>query len=326
MLASPASRIAIAAAAVLAMLWPCALAGAAAYFQVPDGDWSVAGNWAGGLPSSTSVASVGTTAGGGVNPAVARIGADVGAATGRVNVTVGVEAATAGTVIHTAGTAYLNPTIGSYGTGSYVHNGGTLMAGQFVLGKEVSGVGTYSLNDATLTATGIEVGSWGTGTFSQIGGSVTVSSGTTYNAVILGALNSGASNYGKGTYNLAGDGVLTIRRATGSFPAPSTVLQIGRYGTGTFNIGNAASGGTVNESGTTGAAGALSVKHFSAAGYPAGSGGLLNGWGMIDLKGVFTNNGVVRANGYGTDRTLNISAYSSLSNGVARRTSPAREW
>ena len=293
----------------------------ASYFNVADGDWSTASNWVGGLPSSSSPASVGAMAGGGLATATARIGGDVGGASNRMNLTVGVEAGTNGTVVQTAGTAYLYPTIGGAGTGTFTQSGGSVIAGPLKIGQETTGVGTYNLNGASLRTTGVELGYWGTGAVNQVGGNVTISSpGSTYTYVIVGDLNGGESSYGRGTYNLSGNGVLTIDRATGTFPPPNSVLQIGRYGNGTFNIGDATSGGTINESGTTGAPVALSVRLFSAGGYPAGSQGTLHGWGDIALKGVFTNNGVVQADGYGTDRALTIASYSSFNHTIANPT------
>jgi hypothetical protein len=46
----------------------------------------------------------------------------------------------------------------------------------------------------------------------------------------------------------------------------------------------------------------------------------LRGYGTVDLRGTFTHNGTVIADGYGQDRDLNITSYSALENSTDNTT------
>lgn len=112
-----------------------------------------------------------------------------------------------------------NTIVGSTGTGSYSHSGGShVINNNLVLGDSAGGNGTYNLSGTGSVTAGYEfIGVFGgTGTFNHSGGT---------NAVTRLTLGT----YGSGTYNLSGTGSLTAAEE-----------YIGRYGSGTFNQ----SGGT----------------------------------------------------------------------------------
>ncbi len=107
-------------------------------------------------------------------------------------------------------------TVGLGGTGYFYQSGGTHdIADILVLGNQTSGSGTYRLSDdvapATLTTRETVVGAFGTGAFTQTGGSHTT------DTLVLG-YNVG----GNGTYDLSGGSL------------ESDFQRIGLEGTGTF--------------------------------------------------------------------------------------------
>ena len=94
-------------------------------------------------------------------------------------------------------TVYGDTIVGNYGTGAFTQTGGTHTIGSadqsddpnLVLGNYTGSTGTYTLSGGSLTVYGDTiVGNYGTGTFTQTGGTHTA------NNVIIGA----------GTYNLSG--------------------------------------------------------------------------------------------------------------------------
>ena len=94
-------------------------------------------------------------------------------------------------------TVYGDTTVGNYGTGTFTQSGGTYTigsagrSGNLVLGNNGNAVGTYTLSGGSLTVYGYAlVGTDGTGTFNQSGGTHTA------NNVNIG--------FGTGTYNLSG--------------------------------------------------------------------------------------------------------------------------
>ncbi len=156
---------------------------------------------------------------------------------------------------HTAGAMYLGDQ--ATGVGEYHLSGGSLEAGGIVLGewggtgafvqnqsdatsqvktsdltlaRQANAVGTYELSAGTLETHYTTIGNWGQGTFTQTGGTHTVSE-----SLVLGReLDSSGSTtvFGTGTYNLSG----------GTLNATTTV---GQAGVGTFNN----TGGTHNVTG-----------------------------------------------------------------------------
>ena len=101
-----------------------------------------------------------------------------------------------------------------------------------------------------------------------------------------------------------------------------TVGGTGAYAAsnGTFNMGNAS--GTLASLGLTGNIGGSRVADLVIRAHDATNGNALSGTspgcGTVGLDGALINNGVVRADGYGIDQTLDMSSFASVNlSGVA---------
>ena len=99
------------------------------------------------------------------------------------------------------------------------------------------------------------------------------------------------SRYGTGTYNLTGGKLRIERDQTKS-------VYIGDTGAGRLNMGDANGSGVIEVFGTDPDNVHLVVRSSLE------SSGVINGWGGIHIPGKITMNGLVIADGYGTDRTL----------------------
>ena len=179
-----------------------------------------------------------------------------------------------GSVILSGGTASFSGTlkIGSSGTGTFSHGGGTspasLSAVNLILGENAAGNGTYAMsNGATLSLSGSEtIGLGGTGVFTQTGGNHQVAS-----------LVVGAQAGGSGTMTLVGgsltiangaiigdSGLGTVLHSGGNFTASSLSVKNGLYALSngaTLNVLGTEdiSAGTFKQSGGLNQAGAVSV-------------------------------------------------------------------
>jgi T5SS/PEP-CTERM-associated repeat protein len=209
-------------------------------------------------------------------------------------------------VLNVNGAAY----VGDSGTGVFTQTGGTVTIifptgwsgdttdGNLYIGNVAGSSGTFNLSGtgqltASSTPTGQEyVGNVGSGTFAQSGGTNTV------NNLYIGYYSGSV-----GVYSLSG-GSLRISRATSA-----NCLCVGASGSGEFLVGDAAGAGTVSEMGAGTGVG-LTVRQN------IGASGTVEGWGVVGLSGGLTNNGRVIADGYGQDRTLDFSSFSSVSNGI----------
>ncbi len=124
--------------------------------------------------------------------------------------------------------------VGAGGVGFFDHQAGSHgIGGSLVLGRDVSGVGTYNMSGGNLTSAGTVVGRDGTGNFNHDSGTNAIS----------GSLVLGHGETGDGTYGIGG----------GSLTSAETV--VGRDGTGAFNHNagtNAVSGSLVLGYGETG--------------------------------------------------------------------------
>ena len=170
-------------------------------------------------------------------------------------------------------------------------------------GGQVS-VGSLAINNGSATLTGL-----GSAVQTVLGGIATVGSGAT-NPSGPGQLNIGAGTtftsggvfavQNGGTVNMAG-GLLSLPR--GRAGAAFTVTQ------GTFNLGDINGTGTISEAGA-GSGVSMTVD------YQNGGAGTFHGWGMVGLSGNLTNNGRVVADGYGIDRTLDLSGFISVLNTI----------
>ena len=202
-------------------------------------------------------------------------------------------------------------------------NGATVYVG----GELYNGVnGNGTVNQAagtTLTVNGsLHAGYGGSGpsVWTQAGGTTTVN-----NEFRVGE-NGGAT----GTYNLNG-GTLTVNvnggtgyigvggGSTGVFNQAGGTVYVGRHGqefnvgysgSGTWNLGNASVAGNVLETGTGSVN--LRVRNQGTAE------GTIQGWGTWGMTGYTYMDGIVRANGYGTDRTLDFSSFAGSGNSSIR--------
>jgi T5SS/PEP-CTERM-associated repeat protein len=196
--------------------------------------------------------------------------------------------------------------VGELGTGSFIQSGGTVsVAGRaqgtaatgLIIGWRTSGTGVYELSGGSLSAIDEYVGEWGSGTFTQTGGTNTVSNTLTI------AANPGSS----GSYDLQG-GTLTVNNGivnNGSFHvvagATATVGGAGLAnnasgeltGSGTIQ-GNVVSAGLVSPGDSVGV---LSINgDYSQSGILAIEiGGLLAGseYDVLNVSGTATLDGTL---------------------------------
>lgn len=242
------------------MLGTAPLRAAGCTWGVPSGDWSVASNWGGAVPSTTSNGYVinGGTASITSSDAVCNslyLGDPNSTNTGTIQMS--------GGSLSVSSHEYL----GNKGTGTFLQSGGTNNLGSngcLYLGFTSSG-GSYNLSGSGVLNADVEyVGNVGTSTFNQSSGTNIVKAGFT-----LG---------GAGTYNLTG----------------GALLVPGILGSGTFNLG----GGTLvaNNGFSTGQAitltgsggnGNINTGGYAVtlSGYLTGPGGLNNiGGGILTLS------------------------------------------
>ena len=303
---------------------------------VPSGDWSLPANWGGKLPTYSDSAWISNGGTASVNSSVT---------CGALYLSRGMASINAGQLFvafnggpNESAVAY----VGYNDSGTISQSGGTLSIdtlGDVMLGSKAGTTGTYKLDGGLLSTYYLDVGSGGTGVFTQSAGSAnvvnmflrtgsyTLSSGTLtahlqhigYNNGVFTQTggtnvfgNTGDVGFGglelaagytdsHGTYNLLG-GTLTAVK-------PQSFMQqlcVGYYGEGIFNIGDANGTGTLNEYSGTGYSMNMLVRYYS------GASGTVHGWGSIGLSGSLENNGRVIADGYGVDRTLDMSQFSAV--------------
>ena len=195
------------------------------YWQGSSGFWTDGGHWTEGVPEAGDYAYInnGSTA-------------TVDAAATAYNLYLGGSAGESGTVrIEPAGDLSLTNNfsaieVGVDGRGEIIQTGGSVaMTGSYpyvALGYEVGGYGAYELGGTgTLSASRLLIGFYGTGTFTQTGGTNTLRSD----------VRVGHGHSGVGRYELSGAAELRIRDE----------LYVGSEGTGTF----VQTGGTVEMTG-----------------------------------------------------------------------------
>ncbi len=227
-------------------------------------------------------------------------------------------------------TLYQN--VGRAGLGAVVQTGGTnTMTYDMNLGTVAGGDGAYTLGGGRLAGRTLQVGVRGTGVFQATGGELSYKgiqvggfegssgrmdlSGTAtvhadtltvgYDAAADALLDQAAgavvvttrTRVVSGQYHLAG-GSLVMQRGT------ARTVEIGTYGSGAaWMLGNADGTATVGEQGSGNGVG-LTVSS-------AGS-GTLRGWGTVSLGGTLDNSGRVVADGYGTSRDLDLTAFGAV--------------
>ena len=149
----------------------------------------------------------------------------------------------------TAATEY----VGYSGTGTFTQSGGANSIGSYYysgplyVGANAGGSGSYSLSGSGLLSANSEyVGSSGTGTFTQTGGTNNV------NSYYAGSLTLGANAGGSGAYNLSGSGLLSANSEYLGYSGTGSFTQSGgTHTTNSLYLGyNAGSSGSYSLSGS----------------------------------------------------------------------------
>ena len=167
--------------------------------------------------------------------------------------------------------------------------------------KQGVGAAHFQLGDGeTLTNSQVIVGHLGTGVATQTGGLHTVDS------LYLGVIKTG-----HGLYQLTG-GELSVTTTPDDPDAFVHTIEIGSAGEGVFLIGDAHSTGRITQTGD-GVGANLTVGAIRSAS------GTLRGWGTVGLTGNLSNNGRIIADGYGQDRTLDLTSFASVGNDFSNR-------
>ncbi|MCG2660498.1 MAG: hypothetical protein L6437_09665 [Kiritimatiellae bacterium] len=188
--------------------------------------------------------------------------------------------------------------IGSSGVGTFRQLGGTnSLVGGVDIGSLAGSSGSYELTNGLVEAACMWVGNAGQGVFTQTGGQVHI------NATANRGLVIGSATTGQGVYNLWGG---TFEMDSGNWGGIS-LGYAGWWGgfvggDGTLNLGNATGTGTlvVNGSSPCVFRGTNTAKST------------LRGWGTLSANSL-QQNGRVVADGYGTDRTLDLSGTTFIS-------------
>jgi hypothetical protein len=198
-----------------------------------------------------------------------------------------------------------NNTAGTPNPGNEINqNGGTISANGVNLGYSAAAL-TYNMSDGKLIVTnsrnliigigGASLGDGASVTFNQTGGAVTAA------GLLIGqAGTTGIYNMTCGTLNgITSTGNIKIGAVSGTYASVKSE----------FNLGDVNGTGTISCNSST----SLYLDYRNST---------LNGWGIFDLGGTGTssawlfNEGVIKANGYGNQRTLDLSQfYKVASNG-----------
>ena len=174
-----------------------------------SGDWCVASNWGGAVPTNTDTAYV-------VNG-------------GTATVTMPGETCLqlwlgnppgSGTVQMTDGdlSTFGTESIGNLGRGSFMQSGGTNSADFLHIGNIAGSNGTYNLSDSGLISVYVSeaIGVYGTGIFTQSGGA-----NSAYDLTIGDYAGS------SGTYSLSGNGSLSVTNQNVGYNGPGIFAQLG---------------------------------------------------------------------------------------------------
>jgi len=177
--------------------------------------------------------------------------------------------------------------IASLAPGTFNQYGGTVTVHNLDIGRALVSPAAYNMVSGQLLIDELELGIFGHGFVSQSGGSVHVK-----DVFEIGAYSDVSS---AGTYNLTGGSVVLSNGC-------SFVMGVDLKPVSVLNIGDTNGTGTIVEE--SGAGIALEL------GYSSTQERLLRGWGTIALTGNLQNSGRVEADGYGTDRDLDLSTFS----------------
>ena len=169
-----------------------------------------------------------------------------------------------------------------------------------ILGLEL-GKANFHLGDGeSLVNKEVIVGHLGTGVATQVGGLHTVDS------LYLGVIKTG-----RGLYQLTG-GELSVTASPIDPNAAAHTIEIGSAGEGLFLLGNMDSTGRITQTDDGGGVN-LTLGAIRSAN------GTLRGWGTVALTGQLSNNGRIIADGYGQDRSLDLSSFATVTNDFSNR-------
>ena len=204
------------------------------------------------------------------------------------NVTVGDDSSAAGRMDIVDGfLTTVDMTVGHYGSGVMNQQGGTVtLAGN------------------------LNVGRYGTGTVNQTGGTATLA-GNLYLGGNVGSLLLDGGAAFSAVEQYVGDGGTGTFSHAGGTNTVSGMLCLARVSesTGTYLLGDATATGTLRED-SVGAGVDLTVRDSAATSASAE----FRGWGNVLMTGQLRNNGRVVADGYGTNRGLNLANFTSIAN------------
>jgi len=300
---SPKCSLGLAAVAVLLFAPPGVRAATYSSWAVSSGDWSVAQNWGGTLPTSSYGAYV-------INGGTAAITLPGAACNylylGDPNST------NAGTVQMSAGSlsTILSEYLGNTGTGTFTQSGGTNnVNGTLYLGMNSGSTGYYNLSGSGwLTGWWEYVGYSGVGAFSQSGGTNQAPGG-----LYLGYLVAGSS----GSYDLDGSGLVSasteyvgctgigsFTQSAGTNSVVSLVLGSRAEGNGTYNL----SGGMLTLKSLSGGSGTAAF-NFSGGTLQAGG-----SFSTVEAIALGNGNATIDTNGY----TVTLSGLVSGSGNLAK--------
>ncbi|MDP2990019.1 MAG: hypothetical protein Q8O57_05585 [Kiritimatiellota bacterium] len=211
--------------------------------------------------------------------------------------------------------------VGNYGTGRYELNGGFCQASG---GNGPTAIGRNG-GRGTLTMTG---GTFEDRSYQNVANRMCIGSGTNDSGVAAyGEVNIFGGDFYSYSLFVGGDqatGVVNHTGGTVAIGSDSASVAYGmmlgstNYGYGLYNFGNTVTSGVITNWSTYGRY--LTVRKY------ADTRGVFQGWGEVYLSGTLINNGVVITDGYGTNRTLNFSRFSTVSNLIENGVSETNGW
>ncbi|OGV68175.1 MAG: hypothetical protein A2498_14985 [Lentisphaerae bacterium RIFOXYC12_FULL_60_16] len=216
--------------------------------------------------------------------------------------------------------------LGVQGTSTFVQGEGTRVEGvdnssTLLLAAYASGNATYTMSGGVCNVRAMIIGNAGTGVFRQYGGT----------NICRTDCSLGSQYESRGTLEVWG-GTMTISnnlrvgfgaaRINGTLRVgTNVVITVNPAGGSVFSLGdNAGAGAGSMAEGYCYLYGGRITTPILRMQYRSGDRGILQGWGSMRITGELTMNGVVIADGYGTDRTLAVTNYTPFINSVANTT------
>ncbi|MDD4060079.1 MAG: hypothetical protein PHW08_05175, partial [Kiritimatiellae bacterium] len=238
------------------------------------------------------------------------------------------------------------------GTGVWTHAGAVLDADAVSTKRYVRLYAGYSgMNDDGAVGAGIfnmqagtfrpyysamQIGVSGRGVLNVTGGAMDLTNNSESDSYVT---KLGVEDGGHGTLNLSGGtlrvgtlGVGNSGVSTGEVWHTGGALEVGGYKrhglvvgrasgtTGEYLIGNDEGSGTIKNNPNSSYSHNLTIRQVADAK------GLFRGWGEVELNHTLVNNGIVIADGYGTDRALNLTSFTTVSNMIENAASESHGW